>query len=154
MEVTIIKGNIEYINECEKALLNSKLGEVHFQEEGFARKILEDGVAREEIYIAIDSNQKCRGFIWIIIDGIFHSAPYLQLIAVDQESRGTGIGKKLLQFFEDLCFKNYNKLFLVVGEFNVDAKRLYESIGYIEVGAIPGLYKEGITEHLMMKLRE
>jgi len=29
-----------------------------------------------------------------------------------------------------------------------------ESIGYIEVGAIPGLYKEGITEHLMMKLRE
>lgn len=30
---------------------------------------------------------------------------------------------------------------------------LYKRIGHIEVGAIPNLYRDGITEHLMMKLR-
>ena len=39
----------------------------------------------------------------------------------------------------------------MVADFNPEAKRLYESAGYRQVGAIPGLYKEGITEYLMMK---
>ncbi|WP_242960832.1 GNAT family N-acetyltransferase [Clostridium peptidivorans] len=99
-------------------------------------------------------NNNCRGFIWFILDGIFHSFPYLHIIAVKEESRKHGIGKKLLKFFEDICFKDYTKLFLVVADFNPDAKILYERIGYIEVGSIPNLYREGITEYLMMKLRE
>jgi ribosomal protein S18 acetylase RimI-like enzyme len=45
-------------------------------------------------------------------------------------------------------------LFLVVADFNPDAKILYEKIGYIQVGTIPSLYREGITEHLMMKSRQ
>jgi ribosomal protein S18 acetylase RimI-like enzyme len=45
-------------------------------------------------------------------------------------------------------------VFLVVADFNPEAKRLYERVGYIEVGAIPNLYREGMTEYLMMKSRE
>jgi ribosomal protein S18 acetylase RimI-like enzyme len=41
--------------------------------------------------------------------------------------------------------------FLVVADFNPDAKRLYERLGYQQVGVLPGLYKEGVTEYLMMK---
>ena len=41
----------------------------------------------------------------------------------------------------------------LVADFNPDAKILYEKIGYMEIGIIPGLYREGITEYLMMKLR-
>jgi ribosomal protein S18 acetylase RimI-like enzyme len=59
-----------------------------------------------------------------------------------------------LQFFEDICFKDYTKLFLVVADFNPDAKMLYEKVGYVEVGTIPSLYRAGITENLMMKSRE
>lgn len=154
MKMTIIKGTIEYINDCEDALVNSELGKRYFSQKGSARKALEEGFSKEEIYIAIDASESCIGFIWVILDGIFHSFPYLHIIAVQQESRNQGIGKILLKFFEDSCFKNYSKLFLVVADFNPDAKILYEKIGYVQVGAIPSLYRKGITEHLMMKSRD
>lgn len=154
MEITIVKGSIDYINDCEDALVNSELGIRYFSGKGSARKALEEGFSKEEIYVAIDSNQNCSGFIWFIFDAIFHSFPYLHIIAVKQESRKQGIGKKLLKFFENICFNEYTKVFLVVADFNPEAKRLYERIGYIEVGAIPNLYREGMTEYLMMKPRQ
>jgi len=154
MKMTIIKGSIEYINDCEDALVNSDLGKRYFSQKGSARKALQEGFAKGEIYIFLDASEGCNGFIWFILDGIFHSFPYLHIIAVKQESRNQGIGKKLLKFFEDICFKDYSKLFLVVADFNPDAKILYEKIGYIQVGTLPSLYREGITEHLMMKSRE
>ena len=106
---------------------------------------------REEVF---HGNQNCKDFIWFILDGVFHSFPYLHIIAVKKENRKLGVGKKLLEFFEDICFKDHGKLFLVVADFNPDAKMIYERIGYIEVGIIPGLYRDGITEYLMMKVRE
>jgi ribosomal protein S18 acetylase RimI-like enzyme len=154
MNIIIRKGNKDYINDCEEALSNSELGRRYFSSSGSARMALEEGFEKEEIYVAIDSKQNCKGFMWFIPNGIFHSFPYLHIIAVKQECRGQGVGKKLLSFFENVCFKNYAKLFLVVADFNPDAKRLYESIGYTEVGIIPNLYREGITEHLMMKLKD
>jgi ribosomal protein S18 acetylase RimI-like enzyme len=154
MKMDIIKGSIEYINDCEEALVNSELGKRYFLQKGTARKTLQEGFAKGEIYISLDASGGCNGFIWIILDGIFHSFPYLHIIAVKQESRNQGIGKKLLKFFEDSCFKDYSKLFLVVADFNPNAKILYEKIGYVQVGTIPSLYRKGITEHLMMKSRD
>jgi ribosomal protein S18 acetylase RimI-like enzyme len=153
MKITIVKGSMDYINDCENALLNSELGRRYFSEKGRARKSLEEGFDKGEIYIAIDNNNRCKGFIWLILNGIFHSFPYIHIIAVNEEDRKQGIGKRLLKFAEDVCFKDYTKLFLVVGDFNLDAKKLYERIGYSEIGYIPNLYREGITECLMMKLK-
>jgi len=154
MEITIVKGSMAYINDCEGILLNSELGIRYFSEKGSARKALEAGFNKEEIYIALDINNNCKGFLWFILDGAFHSFPYLHIVAVKKENRKLGIGKKLLEFFEDICFIDFRKLFLVVADFNPDAKMLYERIGYIEVGIIPSLYREGITEYLMMKSRQ
>lgn len=151
MDIKVIKGNMNYINDCEDALVNSKLGEKYFQNEGSAKKSLEEGITKGEIYIAIDNNNRCKGFIWIIENGAFHSFPYIHMICVKRESRGLGIGKILLNFAESFCSENYEKLFLVVGDFNWDAKKLYEKLGYCQIGDIPGLYRDGITECLMMK---
>jgi len=38
----------------------------------------------------------------------------------------------------------------LVADFNAEAQRLYEQVGYKQVGVILNLYKEG-AEHLMMK---
>jgi hypothetical protein len=43
MEITIVKGSMDYINDCEDALLNSELGIRYFSKKGSARKTLEDG---------------------------------------------------------------------------------------------------------------
>jgi len=60
----------------------------------------------------------------------------------------------LLKYVERVYFQEYSKLFLVVSDFNPDAKRLYSEIGYSVIGDIPDLYREGITECLMMKSKK
>jgi len=154
MDINIIKGNMTYINDCELALIKSELGKTYFYKIGSARKALEEGFSKEEIYVAIDKNKNCVGFVWFSLSGIFYSFPYLHIIAVKEENRNQGIGKELIKYFENICFEDDDKVFLVVADFNMDAKRLYEKIGYTEVGSIPGLFKAGITEHIMMKKRD
>jgi ribosomal protein S18 acetylase RimI-like enzyme len=153
MEITVIKGSINYIDDCEEAIVNSELGKRYFSEKGKARKALEEGFNENDIYVALDNNNNCKGFVWVI-NGIFHMHPYVHIIAVKSENRGQGIGTMLLKFIEDVYFKKYSKLFLVVSDFNPDAKRLYKDIGYSVIGDIPNLYRSGITECLMMKSKE
>lgn len=150
----IVQGTKEHIGGCEEALLHSELGNRYFSETGSARKALEEGFGKGQIYVALDEEGICRGFIWFILNGIFHSFPYLHIIAVKAEGRNKGTGKKLLQYFEDFCFAEHSKVFLVVADFNSDAQRFYESAGYVQVGSVPGLYREGITEYFMMKVRK
>jgi len=44
-----------------------------------------------------------------------------------------------------------DKFFLVVADYNPDAKRFYERNGYRQVGEIPNLYRPGVTEYMMEK---
>jgi ribosomal protein S18 acetylase RimI-like enzyme len=154
LKITIAKARKEHLEDCEAALLNSKLGQKYFGSEEKVHSALTQGITKKEMFVAIDEAGKCLGFIWFIVAGAFHSFPYLHIIAVKEEFRGKGVGKKLLRFFEEAVFTDYSKVFLVVADFNPEAKRLYESLGYRQVGVIPGLYKEGVSEQLMMKNRE
>jgi len=153
MDICIKKGTLEYLNDCEEALINSELGRKYFANEGSGKKAILEGLEQETLYIAL-INDICVGFVWYLPKGAFHSFPYLHIISVKEEYRSKGIGKKLIDFFEDIVFVNARKIFLVVADFNPDAKRLYEKIGYRKVGKIPSLYRKGITESLMMKEKE
>jgi len=52
---------------------------------------------------------------------------------------------------ENIAFEYADKIFLVVADFNPEAKRFYENNGYHQVGEIPSLYRQGINEYIMMK---
>lgn len=92
------------------------------------------------------------GFICFIPKGAFHAFPYLHLLTILPKHRGCGYGKQILSEFEKRMRKISSKLFLVVADFNPEARTFYIKNGYTEVGRIPGLYREGIEEFLMMKL--
>lgn len=151
MDINIIKAENKQLIDCKIALQKSELGRIYFPEEDKAIQALSEGISNGEIFIATNKEGKCLGFIWFILNGAFHGFPYLHIIAVKEEFRNLGIGKKLLKYFEETTSKNSSKLFLVVADFNPRAKQLYKSIGYKEVGIIPDLYKIGVTECLMMK---
>jgi len=151
MDIKIIKAENKYLIDCKAALQKSELGRVYFAQQDKAIQALNEGISKGEIYIALNKEGTCLGFIWIILNGAFHSFPYLHMIVIKEEFRNLGIGKKLLKHFEETNSKTSSKLFLVVAEFNPKAKRLYQSIGYKEVGIVPNLYKRGVTECLMMK---
>lgn len=153
MDIIIEKGSLEYLGDCEYALLNSELGRQYFANEESGKLAILEGLEQGNLYIAL-INKECVGFIWCIPKGAFHSFPYLHIVAVKEEYRGKGIGKKLIDFIEKLLFVNANKIFLVVADFNPNAKHFYEKNGYRQVGEIPSLYRKGITEYLMMKEKE
>lgn len=152
MKINIIKADPAHLSDCCSALENSELGRIYFSEAGSADRALQEGFSKEEIYVAVNETSDCLGFIWFQLKGAFHSFAYLHIIAVREAFRGMGVGKKLLSHFEKTAAGSSSKLFLVVADFNPKARKLYESIGYREVGLLPDLYRTNINEHLMMKV--
>lgn len=153
MHLTIIKAGNEHLDECVNSLLYSDLGRIYFPEEEKARTALLEGLKKQELSVVLNDKKQFIGFYWLISQGAFHSFPYLHIIAVKEEYRGKGYGKEILQYIEEQVFAENPKLFLVVADFNPRAKKLYEKLGYMEVGVIPDLYKAGVTEYLMMKVK-
>ncbi len=84
--------------------------------------------------------------------GVFGSYPYLHIIAVKEEYRNLGIGKQLMKYFEENA-SGYSstRYFLTVDDFNPQAMKLYESLGYRRVGELKDFYRSGITSYIMMK---
>ena len=153
MNISIVKGSLTDIGDCEEALMQSELGRKYFAAENSARKALEEGFEKGEVYVAKAENNQCVGFMWYLLKGAFHSFPDLHILAIKEQYRSQGIGKRMLEEFENVGMKDSSKAFLVVADFNPKAKRLYEREGYIQVGELPSLYREGITEYLMMKTK-
>lgn len=150
MNYEIVKGKQENLKECCEILIDSEIGRVYFAEKNITR-IISNALESEEIYVAVNGNNKCLGFIWYALDGAFQKFPYLHVIIIEKSFRGYGIGKELINYFEEIVCERYEKVFLMVGDFNLRANKLYEKLGYKEIGVIPSFYKEGVNEHLMMK---
>jgi len=153
MNIAVQKGSLQYVNDCKNAPVNSELGRRYFGREGNAEKAIREGVNQGTFYVAL-ADEICVGFAWYLPKGAFHSFPYLHIIAVNEAYRGKGIGKTLMEFMETLAFANADKIFLVVADFNPEARCFYVKAGYKQVGEIPDLYRPGITEYLMMKERD
>lgn len=149
----IEKGSIEKLDDYRQCLTNCVLGERYFYDANHTVAFITEGVNKGEIYIAWNSLGESIGFMRIDLYGTFAKFPLLRVIAVKENYRGLGLGSTMMKFYEGLGFENSDKVFLLVSEFNVKAKLLYERIGYIEVGKIPDLYHDGIAEFLMMKKR-
>lgn len=58
------------------------------------------------------------------------------------EYRGKGYGKKSYEMLLEFLFKhlNMNMVYLQVADFNPDAKKLYEKVGFKETGRLPQFY--------------
>ena len=149
-ESTFAKGNEQQLKDCRDALCRSTLGERYFSSPGSAENAILEGIRQENLYVAF-IGEECVGFTYIIPKGAFHSFPYLHIIAVKEEYRNKGIGKALLDYSENIAYEMADRIFLVVADYNPDAKRFYERNGYQQVGEIPNLYRPGVTEYMMAK---
>ena len=76
--------------------------------------------------------------------------PYLELLAVLPEHQGRGIGAAVLRWLEAEAAPARN-LWVMVSAFNEGARRFYARHGFVEVGTVPGLVREGFDEVLMRK---
>ncbi len=147
----IVKASINHLEDCLEIVTKSELGTAYFTNQEQAYDRLKGGIEKGEVHVALNDNQEVLGFAWICPTGMFAKFPYLRTIAVKEELRGKGLGKKLLHFFEQQHASSTDQVYLLVSDFNKKAKKLYESVGYKEIGFIKDWVVEGISEHIMMK---
>lgn len=153
MKMTIIPGTMQHHADCKHALLHSEIGDRYFAVPERADRFLEEGLRKNEIFVALNENEDCLGYIWFALQGTFYSFPYVRNLIVKEGYRGLGVGRALLDFFHTQGFAKASCVFLTVSDFNQRAKQFYEANGYVEVGLLPDLILPGVSERIMMKKR-
>ena len=105
---------------------------------------------RDRILIAeIDGTPA--GFCWYVPKGAFNRCGYIQLIGVDPDQQGQGIGEAMLLEAEALCSAESSEMFLTVSDFNTSAQAFYHRMGYEQAGALPGFVLPDVTELIYRK---
>jgi len=89
------------------------------------------------------------GFLLLCLQGAF--VGYIQTICVAPGLRNRGIGQRLLAFAEERIFREWPNVFLCVSSFNEGARRLYERLGYEQVGELKDYIVRGHSEMLLRK---
>lgn len=150
--ISIIEGDLKHLEDLKNCIDKSVLEQFYFLNKDKTYNFIREGIERKEVFVAVNEQNSCLGFIRIDWSFAFSGAPLLRVIAVKPDYRGKGIGSKLLEYFENLGFEKSEKVFLFVSQLNPKARKLYERKGYFMVGAIPGLYTPNcIVELLLMK---
>lgn len=103
-----------------------------------------------EVYVAT-CDDRLAGFLVLNLQGAF--VGYLQTICIAPGLRGQGLGSRLVAFAEERIFREHPNVFLCVSSFNVNARRLYERLGYAVVGELTDYLVAGCSEILMRKTR-
>ena len=101
-----------------------------------------------ELYLARRGEEPL-GFILLHPTGAMGS-PYVASVAVAAAARGQGVGQRLLDF-ADHRYAGARNIFLCVSDFNTDARRLYQRVGYEVVGELEDYVVAGRSEVLMRK---
>lgn len=102
-----------------------------------------------ELFLVIECSGVVKGYVtgFIATNNCCHVAS----IAIDPESRGLGLGKKLLSSFEGKCLELKIKcLELEVSVKNEIALKLYKKLGYKIVERLPNYYPDS-DAYLMRK---
>ena len=74
-------------------------------------------------------------------------------IVVDEKYRGQGLGRQLLsKALEELEGRGIDTIFLEVRVSNTPARRLYEGLGFEEIGTRKYFYSDPVEDAICMKL--
>jgi len=154
MEITVHVLLPEEASLCASFACSSAIGVRYgLNEARLSGQLLKAMQTGNDIVIVAALGDSPVGFAWIDPKGAFSSAPYLRLIAVDENAQGSGIGSKLLREFEKRTAGVGRDFCLLVSDFNKKAIAFYESHGYKKSGLLPDFAIQGITEILMVKSR-
>jgi ribosomal-protein-alanine N-acetyltransferase len=103
-----------------------------------------------EVTVAVRDG-RVAGFVVVCMAGPFTG--YIQTVAVAAEERGRGLGARLVAHAEARIFRESPNVFLCVSTFNTGARRLYQRLGYTEVGELTDYLVRGHGELLLRKSR-
>ena len=145
------KMQFEDIEACARLMAESPLWQRYGVSEASAARRFEGGLAQQEQIAVAEVDAKAAGFIWYSARGAFNLSGYVMLIGVAAEQRSRGVGRALMDHAEGALFRETQDIFLLVSDFNEDAQRFYQRLGYRPVGAIPDYILPGVAELIYHK---
>lgn len=105
-----------------------------------------------DVRVACNADGTKMGFAATFAHGV-GTEPLLEYLCVHPDFRNKKVGTALIAHFETVLFPSAANLYMFVSDINIAAKRLYERLGYSEVGALHDFNAVGQTEFLMRKTR-
>jgi ribosomal-protein-alanine N-acetyltransferase len=105
-------------------------------------------VPTKEVYLAMIEEQ-IAGFAILNMQGGFIG--YVQTLCVAPDWRNKGVGSELMSFVERRIFKETPNVFICVSSFNPKALKLYQRLGYEEIGELKDYIITGHSEILLRK---
>ena len=105
---------------------------------------------QHEAYVAVSAGGEVAGVVVVMLTRSLING-YIAALAVKAEHRNRGIGRKLLAFAEQRILRESPNVFLCVSNFNTDAQRFYERLGYDKIGTLKDYVIRGADEHLLRK---
>ena len=149
--------NPEDLSQCIDILFVPEIGQLYFPKRELLEAELKKSMLSDCVFVdkSMDGNT-IQGVIWYQREGLFHTFPYLHMIAVHDDCKHKGVGSILMDYFEQDSLrygknKMRTKVFLLVNELNTNAQKFYLNRGYEEVGRLDSLFRKGVTEKLFMK---
>ena len=102
-----------------------------------------------ELFLVVECGGLVKGYITGFTTA--NNCCHVASIAVDPDSRGRGLGKKLMTFFEERCLKHGIKCVeLEVSVRNARALSVYKKLGYKTIKVLPNYYPDS-DAYLMRK---
>jgi [ribosomal protein S18]-alanine N-acetyltransferase len=140
-------GGADEIDRCAEIMATSEpwitLGRTRDQ----ATRVLSDREV-QEVYVAVHRDAVV-GFVILVLKGAF--VGYIRTIAVEEDWRSRGLGRRLISFAEERIFRDSPNVFICVSSFNPRARALYERLGYELIGELRDYIIPGNSELIMRK---
>jgi ribosomal protein S18 acetylase RimI-like enzyme len=111
-----------------------------------AENTLQIKIENKEIYI-VEEKEEPIG--WLRFNLFWDSIPFMNMLYLLEEYRNKGIGKKLVNYWEDEMKTKGYKTVLTSTQSNENAQHFYRKIGYTEIGGFK--YLEDPFEVIFMK---
>ncbi|MCK5023952.1 MAG: GNAT family N-acetyltransferase [Candidatus Aenigmarchaeota archaeon] len=126
------ESDIEKILEFKKKSVQVSFPDNNFNPEKYKESVLKNFEREPEGMHVLEENGKVIGFLWMSTTRtILGKCGLVHQIYIDDEFRGKGLAKKLMDCAEEYFReKNIKRIKLTVTLENVSAIKLYEKIGY------------------------
>jgi ribosomal protein S18 acetylase RimI-like enzyme len=90
-------------------------------------------IKEKEIFILKDSEKEIG---WMRYGYFWDNIPFMNMIWIDEEYRGQGIGKKIVLYWEEIMCQRGFKLVMTSTQSNEVAQHFYRKIGYRDAGCL------------------
>lgn len=152
MALRVVSMGRHHLEQCGRIVDGLDLFGMYRIDGNAAHRLLEVSLeeGRSDLRVALDREDHVQGFAWLVSRAAFDRSGYLRLIAVSASKRRRGVGRRLVEALEETHLHR-GGIFLLVSSNNLPAMSFYESLGYRQVGLLPGYIRSELDERVLYK---